>query len=215
MSFAADDDLPVAGTVVVLRDGAEGIEALLLRRPARGSFAGAWVFPGGMVDPGDRIPGAEECDDARRAAVREAAEEVGLALGALSPLSCWVPPVGIPKRVRTWFFLAADPGQEITVSPAEVAETRWLTPDRALEAHGAGGLTLFPPTWRTLHELRGEESVAAVLAAPQTPVVHRTRNVHTEDGTIFHWDGDELAGRPPGSRERIVAEQLPWRFELS
>ena len=45
----------VAATVVLLRDSATGPEVLLLERPRhRGSFAGAWVFPGGGVDPGDR-----------------------------------------------------------------------------------------------------------------------------------------------------------------
>ena len=47
-----------AATVVVVRDAARpqgGIEVLLLRR-ADGSDhnSGAWVFPGGLVDPGDR-----------------------------------------------------------------------------------------------------------------------------------------------------------------
>lgn len=47
----------VAATVVLLRDSPEGPEVLLLERPRhRGSFAGAWVFPGGGVDPEDRLP---------------------------------------------------------------------------------------------------------------------------------------------------------------
>ena len=73
MSADEDEDLPVAGTAVILRDAPQGVEALLLRRPDRGSFAGAWVFPGGMVDPGDRVTGAPEQEDAGRAAVRETA----------------------------------------------------------------------------------------------------------------------------------------------
>jgi 8-oxo-dGTP pyrophosphatase MutT (NUDIX family) len=44
-----------AATVVLVRDAAGGLEVLLLERLRhRGSFAGAWVFPGGHVDPGDR-----------------------------------------------------------------------------------------------------------------------------------------------------------------
>jgi 8-oxo-dGTP pyrophosphatase MutT (NUDIX family) len=42
-----------AATVVLLRDGAEGLEALLMRRPDTMAFApGMHVFPGGRVDPG-------------------------------------------------------------------------------------------------------------------------------------------------------------------
>lgn len=41
-----------AATVVLLRDGAAGIEVLLMRRPDTMSFApGMHVFPGGRVDP--------------------------------------------------------------------------------------------------------------------------------------------------------------------
>jgi glyoxylase-like metal-dependent hydrolase (beta-lactamase superfamily II)/8-oxo-dGTP pyrophosphatase MutT (NUDIX family) len=44
-----------AATIVVVRDGAQGIEVLLSRRAERGDHnSGAWVFPGGIVDPGDR-----------------------------------------------------------------------------------------------------------------------------------------------------------------
>jgi len=43
-----------AATVVLLRDGAEGIEAYLLRRTRTMAFAaGFFVFPGGSVDPRD------------------------------------------------------------------------------------------------------------------------------------------------------------------
>ncbi|GIH90857.1 NUDIX hydrolase [Planobispora siamensis] len=43
-----------AATVVILREGREGIETYLLRRKASMAFAaGAYVFPGGSVDPRD------------------------------------------------------------------------------------------------------------------------------------------------------------------
>jgi 8-oxo-dGTP pyrophosphatase MutT (NUDIX family) len=51
-------DVPAArhaSTVVLARDGASGIEIYLLRRAASMSFAaGAFVFPGGSVDPRDQ-----------------------------------------------------------------------------------------------------------------------------------------------------------------
>ena len=46
----SDPDIPVAATVVLLRDGAGGLEVLMIERPDRGSFAGAWVFPGGKLE---------------------------------------------------------------------------------------------------------------------------------------------------------------------
>ena len=66
----------VAATVVLLRDSPEGPEVLLLERPRhRGSFAGAWVFPGGGVDPEDRLPTDAEAsvDGAATAAPTNAA----------------------------------------------------------------------------------------------------------------------------------------------
>ncbi|MFD6699756.1 MULTISPECIES: NUDIX domain-containing protein [unclassified Microbacterium] len=215
MSSAEDDDLPVAGTAVILRDATQGIEVLLMRRPDRGSFAGAWVFPGGMLEPGDRVAGAEESEDAGRAALRETVEEVGLVLDRLVLLSCWVPPAGIPKRVRTWFFLAADPGTGEIAAQDEVAEMRWFAPQAALAARDAGEIALMPPTWRTLHALRGAATVqdAFALARLPDPAVFRTRMEPTETGTIFYWDGDELAGGAPGARDRLVAEKPVWRYE--
>ena len=41
---ATDPAIPVAATVVLLRDAGDGLEVLMIERPDRGSFAGAWVF---------------------------------------------------------------------------------------------------------------------------------------------------------------------------
>lgn len=46
-----------ASTVLVSRDGTDGIEVYLQRRPAAMRFVGGfWVFPGGRVDDADRDP---------------------------------------------------------------------------------------------------------------------------------------------------------------
>ena len=48
-----------ASTVVVLRPAASSYEVLLVRRNDRVAFmAGAFVFPGGRVDPADHIAGS-------------------------------------------------------------------------------------------------------------------------------------------------------------
>ena len=82
-------DAPVipAATVLLLRDGAEGLEVfMVLRHEKIDSFAGALVFPGGKVDPRDRDPGlaafAPGADPGgfRVAAIREAFEECGVLL---------------------------------------------------------------------------------------------------------------------------------------
>lgn len=93
-----------AATIVLLRDGAAGMEVLLMRRSRRAGFVpGAWVFPGGRVDGSDAAPevvdlladltperAAERLDlhDADPpaiayylAALREAFEETGILVG--------------------------------------------------------------------------------------------------------------------------------------
>ncbi|MBC5786071.1 MBL fold metallo-hydrolase [Ramlibacter sp. USB13] len=79
-----------AATVLLLRDGPQGVEVLMTRRSATASFApGAYVFPGGGIDAADadahalaaRRPG----QDAQRltqaiAAIRESFEELGVLL---------------------------------------------------------------------------------------------------------------------------------------
>ncbi len=76
------DELPPTpgATVVPLRDGPDGLEVLMIERAAALAYGGMWAFPGGRVDPGDADPAdpADEVARARRAAVREADEEVGL-----------------------------------------------------------------------------------------------------------------------------------------
>src|SRR5437868_6984643 len=86
-----------AATVVLLRDGAAtGCEVLLVRRNAQLSFhGGAWVFPGGRIDPMDYgdVP-HDAVRAARRAACREAWEEAAVRLhpDSLITMARWVTP---------------------------------------------------------------------------------------------------------------------------
>ena len=85
-----------AATIVVVRDGAQGLEVLLSRRAERGDHnSGAWVFPGGIVENHDAlahaaVAGLDDVDASKRlgvasggldyyvAAIRECFEESGL-----------------------------------------------------------------------------------------------------------------------------------------
>ena len=69
-----------AATIVVVRDGAAGVEVLLSRRAERGDHnSGAWVFPGGIVEKSDGLAhdACADLDDA------EASRRLGLASGGL------------------------------------------------------------------------------------------------------------------------------------
>ena len=86
----------------------DGLEVLLGRRSSKLAFhGGAWVFPGGRIDPDDYGDDPDDLDAAaRRAAVREAKEEAGVDVDpdALVHLSNWTTPEISPKRFATWFF---------------------------------------------------------------------------------------------------------------
>jgi 8-oxo-dGTP pyrophosphatase MutT (NUDIX family) len=89
-----DDTLYAAATILIVRDGDQGLEVLMVERHANIGFAGgALVWPGGKIDPADFDAGWLEAADglaafddderaARVGAVREAYEECGLLLAA-------------------------------------------------------------------------------------------------------------------------------------
>src|SRR5690606_34913593 len=144
--------------VILVRDGHEGLEALLVRRNSNLVFhGGSWVFPGGRIDPGDYS--AEHSDDhesaAVAAAVREAQEEAGLVIPAatLRPFSHWTAPPGRPRRFATWFFLASAPDGDVATDGSEIDDHRWFTPAQALAARQAGEIELPPPTFVSLTRL--------------------------------------------------------------
>jgi 8-oxo-dGTP pyrophosphatase MutT (NUDIX family) len=153
-----------AASVIVLRGGSDALELLLVRRTPDARFmGGAWVFPGGALDPGE---------DHRTAAVREVAEESGLALPgpeALTPFSRWITPAQMAIRFDTHFFLAAaPPGQQARVDGSELVDLAWHTPAGAL----AAGLSLAFPTTKQLEQLANFASAEALLAwAPGREIV--------------------------------------------
>lgn len=225
-----DPDVPVAATVVIVREAASGPEVLMIERPDRGSFAGAWVFPGGKLEPADRAAAdddirvdrteSDELAAARRAGTRETAEETGLRTdaAALVALSCWDPPPGLPLRIRTWFFLARDPGGDMTLAPDEVIAAAWVRPAEMLARHGRGEITLYPPTWVTLHDLANQRDADALLGLARIGGIRRFETVARRgaEGPMLLWQGDaaydEHAPADPASRHRLELTALPWIY---
>lgn len=220
----AEEGPVAAATVILLRDGTDGLETLMLRRSTQVSFvAGMWVFPGGRVDDADRTGLApdDELEAARRAAVREAREEAGLVIcpQALIPFSHWTPPAITPKRYLTWFFIGTAPGGTVAVDRSEIHDHAWMRPADALRQRNAGQLQLAPPTWVTLHELAGWPHVTAALAAAaeRTPEHFETRVAVTSDGPVALWHGDaghaDGDAMKPGPRHRLWLHETGWRYE--
>ena len=183
------------------------------------------MFPGGVVDDEDAAGDAiDSSAAARRAAVRETVEEVGLAIDphSLVEFAVWSPPEGVPKRMRTRFFAARAPEAEVVPAPAELVAVEWLRPSDALDRHADGRMTLFPPTWVTLHGLRDATSVDDVLAQVAAQGVLPYVGRFSGDRTRLYWQEDELfeAGAEAvedsadaiGPRHRLLMDALPWSY---
>ncbi len=213
-----------ASTVVVLRDGAEGTEVLMLHRTSKFHFGGMWVFPGGRIDPEDYPDDQDVNVAARNAAVRETREEANIEMDSSEfvQFAHWTPPPSTPKRYATWFYAcAAAEGHEIIeVDGHEIQDHEWIRPETALERHAKGEIDLAPPTWVTLYHIARHEPVAAALAhfAASDPQVYETHVGMRNDGVrVAMWTGDagydETNADAEGDRHRLVMEKDGFIFE--
>lgn len=218
--------IALAATVLVMHDGRSGPEVLLVRRASSLAFhGGAWVFPGGRVDPADDSDG-DELATARRAAVREAREEAGLVLApeSLVPFSHWTTPPGRARRFATWFFaVRLETPLDVVVDGEEIRAHRWLAPREALALQARRELELPPPTFVTLTILEqlGLSSSAALLARlREAPPEIYVPHLHAvPDGEVTLYDGDVAyesgALTQPGPRHRLSMLASGWRYERS
>lgn len=140
-----------AATVMVLRDGRQGLEVFMLRRNDALEFSpGAHVFPGGAVDPADVSPAAADVcgglTDARAsvqigvdagglgywvAAIRECYEEAGILLarprnGTATPVDAGARGALIADEVSL-VDLCVDHGLELTTDAVHYFG-HWITP---------------------------------------------------------------------------------------
>ena len=154
-----------AATVMLLRDGDDGLEVYLMHRSMSMPFApGMTVFPGGRVEPRDG-------GSTRACAVRETLEETGVALdeSKLVAWSRWVTPEVEDRRYDVAFYCAALPaGQHARNITTEAEHGEWMRVTDVLAGFFAGNISMLPPTIATIRELVVFDSVADVLAAERT-----------------------------------------------
>ncbi|MGF1456103.1 MAG: NUDIX hydrolase [Alphaproteobacteria bacterium] len=173
-----------SATILLLRDGVQGLEVFMVVRNYQIDFAsGALVFPGGKVDEGDRAPsirprcrGHEEHDEEalalRICAVREVFEECGVLLAEQGVLSGVPAALTNQETVRAavhggsmdmeTLLSAHDLGLDLT---ALVPFAHWITPDmmpRRYDTHFF--LARVPGAQAARHD--GDESVDSVWINP-------------------------------------------------
>lgn len=173
-----------AATLMVVRDGAEGLEVFCVRRHAQSPFVGgAVVFPGGKLDPADRgtdLPATAphertgemsvDADEARGLAVcacRESLEEAAILpatpapdAGALEAFQA-----ALNAKERTFVELLQTEGLALSLD-ALVPFGRWVTPvaeQRRFDARFF--LTRLPEGQRGQHDAR--ETTSSVWATPR------------------------------------------------
>ncbi len=130
-----------AATVLLLRDGPQGIEVLMTRRAMTASFApGAYVFPGGGIDAADaqahsmaqRRPKQSDLHLTQAiAAIRESFEELGI-LFARHGDGRWADNTDIAHIDRKQAFAAQCQTRGLTLAADQVfVLAHWIT-DRDL-----------------------------------------------------------------------------------
>jgi len=210
-----------AATVVLLRDSADGLEVLMLRRNrALKAFGGAWVFPGGRVDPADG-EGLGDIQRAKFTAIRETDEETGLDISTsqLAVLSNWIPPVEEKRRFSTWFFVGKAPDQPVQIDDGEIHDYQWISPSKALKKVPSPDLTMFPPTYVSLCAVAEFQTAdQAVLGiSKNTPEIFETRFAKGTSGFVTCWPGDvsydDLNFEKTGPRRRLYANPDGWIYE--
>jgi 8-oxo-dGTP pyrophosphatase MutT (NUDIX family) len=182
-----------AATVLALRPTPGGFEVLMVQRNARGFFGSIVVFPGGKVEAEDVPEGLSADDDLchRNAAVREFAEETGIAIPGgvddLTLVSRWVTPEMAPRRFDTRFYVVGlvDP-PDVVLDTEELLWHLWVTPGEALEHAGTGEWAMIKPTLSHLHWLSRWTSIEEAVASAQgadgrTLIIPRV----VEDGSIL------------------------------
>ncbi|EOD65788.1 NUDIX domain-containing protein [Amycolatopsis vancoresmycina] len=106
---------------------ARGDRVLFLRRSPGVFLAGRWELPGGTAEPGE--PG-------EATAVREAAEETGLAVRVTGELArdAWPDVAGRALRIHAFVYTVEEDGTgDVVLSPEEHDDFAWLTPAEARE----------------------------------------------------------------------------------
>jgi 8-oxo-dGTP pyrophosphatase MutT (NUDIX family) len=172
-----------ASTVLLLRDGAAGLEVFMVVRHHQIDFAsGALVFPGGSVDPGDRavaegLPGLGGSDAGalRIAAIRETFEECGVLLARPRGAAALVDAArlkAVEAAHRTALCRGERPFAEILAAEGLVPATdhlvhfaHWITPasrPKRFDTHFF--LADAPPDQLAAHD--GGESVDSVWIRP-------------------------------------------------
>jgi 8-oxo-dGTP pyrophosphatase MutT (NUDIX family) len=170
-----------AATLLLLRDGPDGLEVLMMERPAAAGFAaGAMVFPGGRIEPSD-VALARHCPHGhgvaeqplvfRIAAIRETFEECGILLARAGGAILSDAALDTLRRQHGAGFaaLVERAGLELAID-ALVPYAHWITPaDRKKRFDTHFYLAMAPSDQVAAHD--GQEAMNTVWTTPQAALL--------------------------------------------
>jgi len=161
-----------ASTIVLLRDGPEGLETFMVVRHHQIDFAsGALVFPGGRMEAadaelGERLAPSDPLASFKVAAVREAFEECGVLLARAEGADGLAPAARVSALDRAAPFAGLMARETLVPAlDALVPFAHWITPDFAPRRFDTHFFLALAPLGQTLaHD--GREAVDSVWISP-------------------------------------------------
>jgi len=224
--------LRLAATLMLVRDGAEGLEVFMVARHRAIEFAsGALVFPGGSADPGDEAL-ADRRYDAREgtlrvAAVRETFEECGVLLAREAEGEAWLTRERVSEISAGASFAEIVAREKLRLGlEALVPFAHWITPPMMPKRFDtAFYITQAPPGQIAVHD--GSESVDSVWISPARACAAADEGAYTIvpvtrlNLALLGRSADVASALAAARTRRIVtveprAEKLPkgWRMHI-
>ena len=202
-----------AASVLVLRDGDDGIEMLFVRRSPELKFmGGAWVFPGGTLLAEDGDPD-ETTSPGKVAGARETFEEARITLpdpaaararSAAGSRPSWRRCASTPAS--TW--RVAPEGAEPAPDRREVDRAEWWTPAKALHLFVKDEADLHFPTIKQVEQIA--EFSNRRRRARRARATRRSRRSCPASPRRDEGFEDSAARRPGLRRRRHVALLAAW-----
>jgi 8-oxo-dGTP pyrophosphatase MutT (NUDIX family) len=201
-SVPVSAEIRLAASMIGVRDASDGPEVLVIERTLDHRFLPGYVaFPGGAVDPEDAVLAerwfGRPTEASRAAAIRELAEEVGLAVvrdavvaedrdrplapihdapppaERLQEVARWIAPIEVPVRFDARYYaVRMDGAAEPTPDGAEAARAWWASPRSLLSAWESEEVLFYWPTHFTmgaLAECRDADEVLGLQIVTREP----------------------------------------------
>jgi 8-oxo-dGTP pyrophosphatase MutT (NUDIX family) len=212
----------LAATVLMVRDGASGLEVFMVKRHRQIEFAsGALVFPGGAVDPSDREITAAGFDDRehvmRVAAIRETFEESDVLLARGRGAAGWLEGERAKNFARQYqgrAFNEAVAAEKLELGlDALILFAHWITP-RALPKRFDTHFYIVAAPADQIARHDGFESVDSVWIHPLRALAEAEKGVFTivpATGLNLKLLGQssDVAGAVAAARQRRVVTVEP------